>query len=221
VETPDNKDAIYLRMPCDHKFKTELDLTNIDYEPTTLIVGTFNPAWPANNTAEWFYGRTATSCFWDVLPRLYGEASLIDATPADWKQFCRQKQIALTDLISSIDDAEADNPEHVKMLGGFSDKAIEHNFEELEYVNIVGILKRHASIQQIYITRGVTDAFWRHMWNPVAHYCSVNKLHERKLLAPSGDSAYHHEAYNKQHPEKKIERLEDYILMRWQEEWHY
>jgi hypothetical protein len=208
-------------MPCDHKFKTELDLTNIGYEPTTLIIGTFNPAWPANNTAEWFYGRTTTSCFWDVLPRLYSEASLIDAAPAEWKQFCKDKQIALTDLISSIDDAEPDNAEHVKMLGGFSDKAIEHNFDELEYVNIVGILKRHPSIRQIYITRGVTDAFWRHMWNPVAHYCSINKLHERKLLAPSADSAYQHEAYNRQHPENMIERLEDYILMGWQQEWHF
>lgn len=207
-------------MPCDHKFKAELDLSHIDYEPTTLIVGTFNPAWPANNTAEWFYGRTANNCFWDVLPRLYGEASLIDATPAEWKQFCRDKQIALTDLISAIDDAEHDNAEHVKMLGGFSDKAIEHNFEELEYVNIVGILKRHPSIQHVYITRGVTDAFWRHMWNPVAHYCSVNKLHERKLLTPSGDSSYQHEAYNYQHPENMIARLEDYIMMRWQQEWH-
>ncbi len=188
---------------------------------TTLIVGTFNPEWPANNTAEWFYGRTADSCFWDVLPRLYAEASLIGAGANDWQQFCKHKQIAFTDLISCIEDAEPDNADHVKMLGGFSDKAIEHNFDDFSYVNIVQLLQRHSSIKNVYLTRGVTDAFWRHLWNPVAHYCSVNGMHERKLLAPSQEAAYHHGAYNKQYPESPIEKLEDYILLRWRQEWHF
>jgi hypothetical protein len=208
-------------MPCAHKFQDQLDLAKIDFEPTTLIVGTFNPSWPANNTAEWFYGMTANNCFWDILPRLYGEASLINATPVAWKQFCHDKQIAITDLISSIDDAEPGNPEHGKMLGGFSDKAIEHNFDDFNFVNIVQILKRRPSIRNIYITRGVTEAFWRHTWNPVTHYCNANKLHERKLLTPSGDAIYQHEAYNNEHSKNKISRLEDYILMRWQQVWHF
>ncbi|RYE26543.1 MAG: hypothetical protein EOP51_00305 [Sphingobacteriales bacterium] len=208
-------------MPCDHKFKSQLDLSAIDYEPTTLIVGTFNPQWPTNNTAEWFYGRTVTNCFWDVLPRLYGEQSLIEAGPAEWQQFCRDKQISLTDLIRSVEDAEAGNTNHVKMLGGFSDEAIEYNFEDFDFVNIVSILKLHPSIKNVYTTRGVTDAFWRHVWNPVAHYCSVNHLHERKLLNPSKEAAYQHEVYNRDHPDHTIERLEDFILMRWQQEWHF
>jgi hypothetical protein len=209
-------------MPCNHKFKDQLNLTHLDYEPTTLIVGSFNPEWPASNTAEWFYGRTASNCFWDILPRLYGEASLIDATHVEWKQFCKEKQIAITDLISAIDDAEETNPEHAKMLGGFSDRAIEHNFEDFSYVNIVEILKQHPTIKNVYITRGVTDAFWRHIWNPVAHYCSTHKLHERKLLKPAGeDTSYQHQAYNKLHSENAIARLEDYLLMRWQQEWHF
>ena len=97
-------------MPCHHKFQNHLDITNIDFEPTTLIVGTFNPSWPATNNSEWFYGRTAKNYFWDVLPRLYGEESLINAGAKEWTQFCRDKHIAITDLISSIDDAEPDNP---------------------------------------------------------------------------------------------------------------
>lgn len=208
-------------MPCDHKFQSQLNLTKIDFEPTTLIVGTFNPSWPANNTAEWFYGRTANNYFWDVLPRLYGEGSLINAGANEWKQFCHDKQIAITDLISSIDDAEHDNPGHVNALKGFSDKAIEHNFYDFAYVNIVALLKRRPEIKNVYITRGVTDAFWRHLWNPVAHYCNVNNVCERKLLTPSGNAFYQYGAYNNQHPENEISRLEDYILMRWQQEWHF
>jgi hypothetical protein len=208
-------------MPCNHKFQIYLDLTQIDFEPTTLIVGTFNPSWPESNTAEWFYGRTASNCFWDILPRLYSEASLINATHVEWKQFCRDKQVALTDLISSIDDAEPGNREHIKMLGGFSDKAIEHNFDDFNFMDIVQLLKGQPSIKNVYITRGVMEAFWRHLWYPVAHYCNANKIHERKLLTPSSDASYQHEAYNKEHPENKIIELEDYILMRWRQEWHF
>jgi hypothetical protein len=208
-------------MPCHHKFQDHLDLTKIDFEPTTLIVGTFDPAWPASNNAEWFYGRTAKNYFWDVLPRLYGEPSLINAGAKEWKQFCSDQRIAITDLISSIDDAEQDNPEHGEMLKGFSDKAIEYNFDDLVYTNIVRILEGWPWIRNVYFTRGVTDAFWRHLWNPVAHYCSVNKIHERKLLTPTGDALYQYAAYNEQHPENRYARLEDYILMKWKQEWHF
>lgn len=208
-------------MPCDHKFLSQLDLSKIDIVPTTLIVGTFHPSWPTNDSAEWFYGRTTKNYFWDVLPRLYGEASLINAGAKEWKRFCHDKQIALTDIISSIEDAEAGDPEHNEMLRNFSDKAIEYNFYDHAYVNIVQILKDHPGIKNVYLTRGATEAFWRHLWNPVAHYCHSNKIHERKLLTPSGDASYQFEAYNNEHPENKIAQLQDYILMRWRQEWHF
>ncbi len=208
-------------MPCNHKFKSYLNLEKIDFEPETLIVGTFNPEWPAENTAAWFYGRTANNYFWDILPRLYGEASLIHATPVEWKQFCHDKRIALTDLFSAVDDADADNKEHQKMLGGFSDNAIIHNFEDIDYVNIVQLLRSHPTIKNIYLTRGIIEAYWRHMWNPVAHYCSVNHLHERNLLTPDNSAAYQHGAYNVQHPENQILLPEDHLLMRWRQEWHF
>ncbi len=209
-------------MSCQHKFYKDLHLEHIDFEPTTLIVGTFDPKWPADNTAEWFYGRIKDSCFWDVLPRLYGEASLINAGPAEWKRFCRNKQIALTGLISSIDDADPANPAHKRMLGGFHDNAIIHNFEDLNYVNIVQLLQRHPTIRNVYITRSITEAFWRHLWNPVMHYCNANSLYERKLPDPSDeDASYQHKAHNRDNPGDLIPTLEDYILKRWKQEWHF
>jgi hypothetical protein len=208
-------------MACLHKFRNYLNLQRLDFQPATLIVGTFNPEWPAGNTAEWFYGRTASSCFWDVLPRLYREVSLINASPAEWKQFCHDKQIAITDLISSIDDAMPGDPKHIKALGGFSDDAIEHNFDDFTYVNIVQLLRLHPTIKNVYLTRGITEPFWRHLWNPVSHYCNHNNIHERKLLTPSGNAAYQHEAHNTENPEHQIPLLKDYLLMRWQQEWHF
>jgi hypothetical protein len=208
-------------MACKHKFQKNLNLEILDFTPTTLVVGTFNPAWPASNTAEWFYGRTATNYFWDILPKLYGSESLINATPVEWKRFCHDKQIAITDLFSSIDDADPDNPEHNKMLGGFSDSAIIYNFDDIDYVNIVQLLRSHTSIKNVYLTRGVTEAFWRHLWNPVAHFCNHNNIHEAKLLTPTSEASYQHDAYNIQNPEDQIPFLADYILTRWRQEWHF
>lgn len=208
-------------MPCNNKFQHYLDLTKIDFEPDTLVVGTFNPAWPVGNTAEWFFGRTTSNYFWDVLPRLYGEPSLTDATKAEWQQFCRDKRIAITDMISTIDDAEPANREHAKILGGFSDDAIAYHFDDFDLVDIVQILQRRPTIRNVYLTRGVTEAFWRHLWNPAMQYSNVHQLHERKLLTPTGNAAYQHEAYNNQNPQNKVAKLEDYILMRWQQEWHF
>lgn len=208
-------------MACNHKFKSYLDLSKVDFEPSTLIVGTFNPEWPDTNTAKWFYGRTANNNFWDVLPRLYGGPSLIDADPTDWKQFCANNRIALTDLISAVDDADANNKEHRKIIGGYSDQALVYNFDDFEYVNIVQLLKNNPSIRNVYLTRGISEAFWRHIWNPVIHYCSMNDLRERRLLTPSGNAFYQHGAHNNDHPEDTIPLLEDYILRRWQQEWHF
>lgn len=206
-------------MPCDHKFQSYLSLEKIDFEPTTLIVGTFVPVWPAG-TAEWFYGRTASNYFWDVLPRLHEEPSLINATPEEWKSFCNAKQIAITDLISCLDDADADNTQHVKALTNAPDQAVVYNFDDFSFVNIVQLLKKHPSIKNVYLTRGITEAFWKHAWNPVVQYCSVNNIRERKLLTPTTESDYQHGAYNTEHPDEIIGKLEDYILMRWAQEWH-
>ena len=212
-------------MSCNHKFIDDLNLERVDFEPTTLIVGTFHPEWPANNI-EWFYGQTVdangnrSNNFWDVLPRVYGNTSLIDASPVEWKQFCRDKKIAITNLISSVDDADPANPEHIKILTGADDKAIAWHFDDFVFVNIPRVLRTHPTITNVYLTRGITEVFWRHLWNPVMQYCSLNNIRERKLLPPSGHSLYQHEAYNSENPQNPIARLEDYILMRWQEEWH-
>lgn len=208
-------------MPCNHKFRKHLLLDGLDFEPETLIVGSFDPEWPASNTAQWFYGRTATTHLWEVLPRIYGEPSLIDAPAAEWQQFCRRNKIAFTDLISGIDDADPSKKNHDRMMGGFHDNALVYNFDDFVFTNIVGVLKQHPSIKNVYLTRGVTEAFWRHLWNPVAHYCSVNGLRERKMLTPDDSVAYHYKAWNQEHPDAQIPRLQDYILMRWRQDWHF
>jgi hypothetical protein len=213
-------------MACNHKFQSYLHLEKLDFEPTTLIVGSFIPEWP-ENMAEWFYGRIydvdgkRVNCFWDILPRLYGEQSLIEAGADEWKQFCRRHKIAVTDLISSIDDAEPDNRKHTAMLASLADNAMFYNFDDFVFVNIVQLLQRHSSIRNVYLTRGVTEAFWKHAWNPAMRYCNLNHLHERRLLPPSTSDLYQHTLHNTENPDNQIPLVEDYILMRWKKEWHF
>lgn len=207
-------------MPCLHKFHQYLQLNSIDFEPETFIVGTFFPAWPASN-CDWFYGRTNANYFWDILPRLYGETSLINATPAEWKQFCKRHKIALTDLITCIDDANENKPAHQKVLGGYADKALIYNFEDFVFTDVLQLLKQHSSVKNVYLTRGITETYWRHLWNPVAIHCNRNQLHERRLLSPTDEALFHHGMYNDQNTDALIPRVEDYVLMRWREEWHF
>ena len=91
-------------MPCNHKFKSDL---TIDYakswNPVTLIVGTFNPEWVDNNSANWFYGRVENNFFWSVLPQVYGQKNMLCKSDQDWKEFCKDNKIAITDLIECIE----------------------------------------------------------------------------------------------------------------------
>jgi hypothetical protein len=67
-------------MACNHKFKDDLTIDYAkDWNPTTLIVGTFNPEWTDNNSADWFYGRTENNYFWSVTTSLWnGKFALQD-----------------------------------------------------------------------------------------------------------------------------------------------
>src|SRR5439155_10013157 len=120
------------------------------------------------------------------------------------------KRIAITGLISSIDDADPANQEHINLLNGFADKGIVYHFDDFEFTNVVRLLKDHPTIKSVYFTRGIIEAFWKHLWNPVMQYCKLNGIHERRLITPSTEASYHLEAYNKEHPEPPLERLEDY-----------
>ncbi|QHS56807.1 hypothetical protein GWR56_15100 [Mucilaginibacter sp. 14171R-50] len=217
-------------MPCLHKFNTELYLEHLDYDPETLILGTFNPAWPEENSAKWFYGRTRNSKgkqsnnFWEVLPRLYGQQSLIDESPEQWKLFCRTHGIAISDLIYCIKDANPDDSTHKRWLKTYSDHAIATRFEKHVKVNLKVILASRPSIKYIYLTRGAKETdhkFWQNCWKPVLESAELQNKRARTLLTPSRYAFYQQAAYNKDHPDQRIPSLPDFILKRWQSKWHF
>ena len=201
-------------MACIHKFYEDLTLARIDFKPTTLIAGTFNPGWDnLGNTAEWFYGRTRNNFFWDLLPRLYGEKPLRQAKPSDWKAFCKQHRIALTDLIASIDDADIANPNHVAFLKDYRDDLIARHFHQFSFVDIVSLLSQHPGISQVYLTRSITSPFWRRLWQAIEMYCQTHDISAKTLLTPSGGARF-------QMPKNDATRLADFIFQQWQNKWH-
>lgn len=212
-------------MPCPHKFLDDLNLGYVDYKIETLIVGTFNPEWPENNQAEWFYGRThdqyglRNNSFWDVLPRVFGDESLLDGTPQDWKSFCAKHGIALTDLICCINDAVQGNHQHEKWLGGYSDTVIAKNFKKFQFTDIKKIIEDNPTIKSVYLTRGLGDTFWRRLWGPIKRYCDDHGIECENLLTPSKNARFSMFSWNSNNPDNPFNmgNLNDYVFMKWQQ----
>jgi hypothetical protein len=116
-------------MACNHKFIADLQLQYVDWSPKTLFIGTFNPEWSEcdNNNAQWFYGRIQRNEFWCILPKIFGHPSLLTYNIESWISFCRKNEIAITDILSTI-DAEIDNPSHLNAICKFKDGDIS-NFD--------------------------------------------------------------------------------------------
>jgi len=201
-------------MPCNHKFIDYLNLGRIDFEPTTLVVGTFNPSWDVlNNPATWFYGRTKNNYFWDVLPRLYENSNLRNDTHLAWKQFCVRNLLAITDLLQSIDDADSNDPSHVAALSDYSDLAIAKDFKKFTPVDIVNLLIENPKITNVYWTRKTGNDFWDKYWNTITDYCDQHGIRHRELLTPSGSARYQMQSGNGQ-------TLRNFIFENWQAAWH-
>ena len=213
-------------MACLHKFHDWLDLDRLNFEPTTLIVGTFNPSWPLqNNNSEWFYGRThdldgnQNNNFWEVLPRLYGDNSLINSNANIWKDFCLNNRIAITDIINSINDADESNENHQRMMSSFKDDDLSESFYDFTLTNVVGLLRRYPSIKNVYITRSISQTFWKNAFYSTRKYCDTFGVRLMTLLTSSGFAYIQLGKYNRLNPNNLL-YLQDYILMRWREVWH-
>ena len=201
-------------MACIHKFASNLDLEQLDFAPTTLIVGTFNPGWDnLGNYAPWFYGRTNNNYFWDALPRLYENTSLRQASVTEWKAFCNRNRIALTDLIFSIDDADDNNSDHIAYLSSYRDDLIAKYFKRFTHIDIPDILAKHKTIKHVYLTRSSNETFWRQRWQPIDNYCEKHGIKAKPLLTPSGGARF-------QMPKDQQLTLRDFIFQQWQNSWH-
>jgi hypothetical protein len=167
-------------MACNHKFIDDLQLQYVDWSPKTLFIGTFNPEWSEcdNNNAQWFYGRIQRNEFWCILPKIFGHPSLLTYNRESWISFCRKNEIAITDILSTI-DAEIDNPSHLNAICKFKDDDIS-NFD-VTVNSIPTILDAFPSIKQICITRMSFNEFWEDCFMDTIQYIQTHPERNLKL----------------------------------------
>jgi hypothetical protein len=167
-------------MACQHKFHKDLQLQYVDWEVKTLFIGTFNPGWQEcpNNNADWFYGRTQRNEFWCILPTIHQMGSVLNGNRAAWIKFCSEHNIAITDILESIDNADPTIEEHRNIICKFKDDALE-DFD-VTVNDIPRILENHSNIKQICITRQQPlPDFWEDCFIDMYDY--INKHPERAI----------------------------------------
>jgi hypothetical protein len=206
-------------MACQHRFYNYLNLENLNFEPETLIIGTFNPSWPLDNYAKWFYGRTNNNYFWEVLPRIFNEPSLKNADSKDWKNFCNNNKIAITDLIASITDAYDKNPLHVEVISNFKDAEFEKIFNEFEITNIINLLDNNKTIKAVYFTRQSGVNLFDCRIKEIIKYCNEKDIYFSNLITPSKNARFQMRGYAPKIP--NLERnLPNFIYEKWLQNWN-
>jgi hypothetical protein len=120
------------------------------------------------------------------LPTIHTGQSLIPGTPEQWKNFYRNHHIAVTDIITSLNDADPNDPTHLEMVKKFKDDQLA-TFD-IESTNIPTILDQHSTIQQVCITRNSFPNPWDHLFQPtfdfVANHPDRN-IQIKRLRSPS------------------------------------
>ena len=207
-------------MACTHKFYNNLNLDNLNFKPETLIIGTFNPEWPLDNYADWFYGRTNNNYFWNVLPRIYNEPSLSNENSNSWKNFCMDKKIAITDLIASINDAEQNNINHFNIISNFKDKEFESEFNDFEFTDIINLLKTHNRIKSVYFTRQLGVSLFDLRINEIKEFCDNNNIYFSTLITPSKNARFQMGGYIPLNPILEG-TLPNFIYEKWFENWNF
>ncbi len=101
-------------------------------------------------------------------------------------EFLIKNHIGLTDLLSEIDDADINNPEHVKRIVSYKDDQIER-FESLVWnTPYITDYIHEQEIEAVYFTRlGGAGKFGEQM-AIIENYCQVNGVYCKRLLTPSG-----------------------------------
>lgn len=179
-------------MACPHKFSNDLQLQYVDWEVKTLFIGTFNPGWIEcpNNNANWFYGRTQRNDFWCILPTVHNQASLLNGDRNSWIEFCRKNNIAITDILETLNNADPLIDEHRSIICKFKDEELEQF--DITTNNIALILEQFRSIKQICITRqNPLPVFWEERFRGMFQFLDNNPqrgIQVRFLRSPSRGS---------------------------------
>lgn len=180
---------------CQHKFYHDLNLDYVSWEVTTLFVGTFNPGCckEEDNSANWFYGRTQNNMFWDTLGFIYENNPQLgqQGNPEIWKAFCERNKIAVTDLITEINNVNLHGTDYQDLCNGFSDSKLENYIHNNQIVSteiemLIEFSPKLKNLKNVYLTRATANNPWNTLWNPINLICGLKKIHTARLITPGG-----------------------------------
>ena len=150
---------------------------------------------------------------------MFQEKSLrINFNYKDWKNFCLRNQVALTDLITSINDAEEVNQYHVEVISKFRDTEFAKTFKNFEMTNILGILENNPSIEKVFFTRNQGVDLFDNEINIINEYCVNHNILFSYLMTPSKNARFQMRGYEPQNPKLK-RNLSNFIYERWLANW--
>lgn len=180
---------------CTHKFIDDLNLDYVDWEVSTLYIGTFNPGCckEEQNGAAWFYGRTQNNMFWDTLGFIYENNPFLgqDGNPELWKSLCRKHNIAVSDLITKVNGVNLKSNDYNNLCVGFSDSKLETYILNGQAVSseiekLINNSPKLKNLKCVYLTRSTTNRAWNILWRPIQKACRRKNIHVEKLTTPGG-----------------------------------
>lgn len=121
-------------------------------------------------------------------------------------------------LITVINDADQENPNHFEIISKFKDTDFANTFQEFEMTDIIGILKNHPSINKVYFTRNHGVELFDSEINLVSEYCQNHEIYFSYLLTPSKNARFQMGGYIPLDP--NLQRsLSNFIYENWLENW--
>lgn len=183
-------------MACLHRFLGKHIINSLlpNWQFEYLFIGTFNPAWNFNagQSAAYFYGRTRNNYFWDLVPDIWDNRKMRNATPTDWELFLQQKGIGITDIIKGIQDADPDNEQHVTWLKDKSDIGLVR-FQNIEWntPEILSLINNEEiKLKAIFITNQKAPDIIEAQIKIIEQAAIQKDIPFARLITPSGGARF-------------------------------
>lgn len=126
------------------------------------------------------------------MPDIWNSIKMRKANASDWEKFLRQNRIGITDIITTINDAEQTNDYHVKYLIDKSDTGLV-KFENIEWntTEIIRLINNPASkLKALFITNQTAPPIIEAQFQLVKQAAIQNQIPFVRLLTPSAGARF-------------------------------
>lgn len=140
-----------------------------------FILGTFNPK--THNGSTFYYGRS-TNQMWTILPRVFDEESLKNATVNEKLEFLMRHKIYMMDLINQVEVPKGQ--ENNVQDDYIDDKVTQWN-------NVSKLIENNPNLKKVFLTRRSFDSIpnIRREVIEIERFCNQRNILFRTLFTPS------------------------------------